>query len=56
MGCSWRKPVDCFPACAGLQDRHPGRGEVNPALDSNNAMAEKVLTVLEPLFHILRNR
>lgn len=30
--------------------------EINPALDSGNAMAEAVLTVLEPLFPILRNR
>lgn len=30
--------------------------EINPALDSNNAMGEAVLTVLEPLFPILRNR
>ncbi|HNK86221.1 MAG TPA: arginase, partial [Flavobacteriales bacterium] len=30
--------------------------EINPALDTNNAMAEAVLTVLEPLFPILRNR
>lgn len=30
--------------------------EINPALDTNNAMAENVLTVLEPLFPILRAR
>ena len=30
--------------------------EINPALDTDNAMAEAVLTVLEPLFPILRNR
>lgn len=30
--------------------------EINPALDSNNSMAENVLTVLEPLFPILRAR
>ena len=30
--------------------------EINPALDTNNAMAEAVLTVLEPLFPILRSR
>ena len=30
--------------------------EFNPALDTGNAMAEAVLTVLEPLFPILRNR
>ncbi len=30
--------------------------EINPALDSNNAMAEAVLTILEPLFPILRAR
>ena len=30
--------------------------EINPALDTNNAMGEAVLTVLEPLFPILRNR
>lgn len=30
--------------------------EINPALDTGNAMAEAVLTVLEPLFPILRNR
>jgi arginase len=30
--------------------------EINPALDTRNAMAENVLTVLEPLFHILRGR
>lgn len=30
--------------------------EINPALDTNNAMAENVLTVLEPLFNILRAR
>ncbi len=30
--------------------------EINPALDIGNAMAEAVLTVLEPLFPILRNR
>lgn len=30
--------------------------EINPALDTNNAMAENVLTILEPLFPILRSR
>jgi arginase len=30
--------------------------EINPALDVNNAMAEAVLGVLEPLYPILRNR
>ncbi len=30
--------------------------EINPALDTKNAMAENVLTVMEPLFHILRAR
>lgn len=30
--------------------------EINPALDTNNSMAEAVLGVLEPLFPILRNR
>ena len=30
--------------------------EINPALDNNNSMAEAVLTVLEPLFPILRAR
>lgn len=30
--------------------------EINPALDTRNAMAENVLTILEPLFHILRAR
>ncbi len=30
--------------------------EINPALDKDNAMAENVLEVLEPLFPILRNR
>jgi arginase len=30
--------------------------EINPALDTNNSMAEQVLTVLEPLFHVLRAR
>jgi arginase len=30
--------------------------EINPSLDTNNAMAEKVLTVLEPLFPVLRAR
>lgn len=30
--------------------------EINPALDTKNAMAENVLTILEPLFHILRAR
>ncbi|MBP9159979.1 MAG: arginase family protein, partial [Flavobacteriales bacterium] len=30
--------------------------EINPALDTGNAMAENVLTVLEPLFPILRSR
>lgn len=30
--------------------------EINPALDTRNAMAENVLTVLEPLFPILRAR
>ncbi len=30
--------------------------EINPALDTCNAMAENVLTVLEPLFPILRAR
>lgn len=30
--------------------------EINPALDTKNAMAENVLTVLEPLFPILRSR
>ncbi|MBP6389372.1 MAG: arginase [Flavobacteriales bacterium] len=30
--------------------------EINPALDTNNAMAESVLGVLEPLYPILRNR
>jgi arginase len=30
--------------------------EINPALDTNNAMAENVLTILEPLFPILRAR
>lgn len=30
--------------------------EINPALDTGNAMAEAVLSVLEPLFPILRNR
>lgn len=30
--------------------------EINPALDTGNTMAEAVLTVLEPLFPILRNR
>jgi arginase len=30
--------------------------EINPSLDTNNAMAEKVLTVLEPLFPVLRGR
>lgn len=30
--------------------------EINPALDRDNAMAEATLSVLEPLFPILRNR
>ncbi|MFN6117539.1 MAG: arginase family protein [Flavobacteriales bacterium] len=30
--------------------------EINPALDTGNAMAEAVLKILEPLFPILRNR
>lgn len=30
--------------------------EINPALDTNNSMAENVLTILEPLFPILRAR
>lgn len=30
--------------------------EINPALDTKNAMAENVLTVMEPLFPILRAR
>ena len=30
--------------------------EINPALDTNNAMAEATLSILEPLFPILRNR
>ena len=30
--------------------------EINPALDRDNSMAENVLTILEPLFPILRNR
>ena len=30
--------------------------EINPALDTNNSMAENVLTILEPLFPVLRNR
>lgn len=30
--------------------------EINPALDTNNAMAEAVLSVMEPLFPILRSR
>ena len=30
--------------------------EINPALDTNNAMAEAVLRILEPLFPILRSR
>jgi arginase len=30
--------------------------EINPALDTRNAMAESVLTVMEPLFPILRAR
>ncbi|HMC96183.1 MAG TPA: arginase, partial [Flavobacteriales bacterium] len=30
--------------------------EINPALDTNNAMAEATLKILEPLFPILRNR
>jgi arginase len=30
--------------------------EINPALDMNNAMAEATLSILEPLFPILRNR
>ena len=30
--------------------------EINPALDSGNAMAEATLSILEPLFPILRNR
>lgn len=30
--------------------------EINPALDTNNAMAEAVLSVMEPLFPILRAR
>ncbi len=30
--------------------------EINPALDSKNAMAEATLSILEPLFPILRNR
>ncbi|MBL7963486.1 MAG: arginase [Flavobacteriales bacterium] len=30
--------------------------EINPALDTNNAMAEAVLSILEPLFPILRAR
>ncbi|HEY0978550.1 MAG TPA: arginase [Flavobacteriales bacterium] len=30
--------------------------EINPALDTGNAMAEAVIGVLEPLFPILRNR
>ena len=30
--------------------------EINPALDTMNAMAENVLTVMEPLFPILRAR
>lgn len=30
--------------------------EINPSLDTNNAMAEATLSILEPLFPILRNR
>ncbi len=30
--------------------------EINPSLDTNNAMAEATLKILEPLFPILRNR
>jgi arginase len=30
--------------------------EINPALDAGNAMAEAALSILEPLFPILRNR
>ena len=30
--------------------------EINPALDTGNAMAEAVLSILEPLFPVLRNR
>ncbi|MCB9184122.1 MAG: arginase [Flavobacteriales bacterium] len=30
--------------------------EINPALDTNNAMAEATLSILEPLFPILRGR
>lgn len=30
--------------------------EINPALDVNNSMAEATLSILEPLFPILRNR
>jgi arginase len=30
--------------------------EINPALDTGNAMAEAALSILEPLFPILRNR
>jgi len=30
--------------------------EINPALDSGNAMAEATLSILEPLFPILRAR
>ena len=30
--------------------------EINPALDTKNSMAENVLTVMEPLFPILRAR
>jgi arginase len=30
--------------------------EINPALDDKNAMAEAALSIMEPLFPILRNR
>ena len=30
--------------------------EINPSLDTNNAMAEATLKILEPLFPILRKR
>lgn len=42
--------------CADMKTATLDVVEINPALDTGNAMAEAVLTVLEPLFPILRNR
>lgn len=42
--------------CADPKVRALDVVEINPALDTKNAMAEQVLTILDPLYPIIRNR